>query len=360
MLKELENRIRAAVLRAVVAAAGGGPAPPLPRWGERPHRVLVIRDDGIGDFIVSIEVLRAIADVPGVTLDVVCSPANAQVARTLPFINEVIVHRRGSLLRSIPVWHRLRRARYAAVVDARVSVRNVNVQTTALLLATGARWRIGLAGRGNDRVYTVKIPERDHPHWVDQVVALAAPLGIAPDARDWRPRIPVPDESRAAAERAWSDVGGHPRVLVNLSVGHPERWWPPERYGPVLRRIRDRLPKAAIMVVGMPEEMPIAEGVARAVGGCAVRLSLPEVLAVVQAADLLVSPDTAVTHAASGFETPTIALQRRGTHRWSPYRTPGRTVFSDDPRAIRDLPADRVVQAVDAVIDELGSARGWT
>lgn len=359
MLKDLENRVRRWLLRVLVRLLGGGSPPPLPDWRARPYRVLFIRDDGIGDFIVSIEVMRAIAEIPTITLDVLCSPQNAPLARTLPFIDEVIVHRRAFLLRSWPVWRRLRRARYAAVVDGRVAVRNVNMHTSSVLLATAAPWRIGLAGRGNDQVYTVRIPEDSLPHWTDQVVALAGPFGIGPDSRDWRPHIPLSAAAREAAERAWHDVGGRPRVLVNLSVGHPERWWPPERYRPVLARLRERLPAAAIMLVAMPADLHLADDLAREAGGRAVRLSLLEVIAAVASADLLISPDTSVTHAASAFATPTLTLQRKNTGQWSPYRTPGRAAFSDDPRAIRDMPPERVVQALDDLLADIGAARGW-
>ena len=53
-LQSIENAARHALLRALVALFGGGAQPPLPNWHERPYRVLVIRDDGIGDLIVSI------------------------------------------------------------------------------------------------------------------------------------------------------------------------------------------------------------------------------------------------------------------------------------------------------------------
>ena len=353
MLKEIENRARRQLLRVLVALFAK-PAPPLPNWDERPYRVLVIRDDGIGDFIVSIEVLRAIAERPNFTVDLVASPQNAPVARTLDFIRHVIVHKRGFLLGSWKVWRELRRNRYDAVVDARVAVRNVNMHTTCLLLASGAPWRIGLAGRGNDRVYSVKVPEPASPHWTYQMVALASPFGVGPDDRDWRPRLTLPDSARAAAEAAWASVGaGRPRVLVNLSVGHPERWWPPERYKPVLARLRELRPDAAIMVVGMPAEMELAAGVAQSAGGQAKSLSLHEVIAAVGTADLLISPDTSVTHAASAFETPTLTLQRKDTGKWSPFKTPGRVAFSDDPKKIRDMPPERVIAALEALLTEL-------
>ncbi|HEY8174112.1 MAG TPA: glycosyltransferase family 9 protein [Gemmatimonadaceae bacterium] len=360
-LQSIENAARGVLLRLLVGLFGRGPSLPLPDWRARPYRVLVIRDDGIGDLIVSIEVLRAIAESsPTITLDLVASPQNAPVARTLPFVHEIIVHKRQFLLRALPAWRLLRRNRYDAVVDARVAVRNVNVQTTCLLLCTGAKWRIGLAGRGNDRVYTHKIEAVNLPHWTDHVVALAAPFGVAPDSRDWRPRLALPDAARAEAESAWTAVGGgRPRILVNLSVGHPERWWPTERYAPVLARARERLPNATIMIVGMPSEMRSAESLAGPVGGKAMQLSLMQVIGAVGTADLLISPDTSVTHAASAFATPTLTLQRKGTGQWSPYKTPGRVVFSDDPRKISEMPPDRVVAGLDALIDEMGRSRGW-
>jgi ADP-heptose:LPS heptosyltransferase len=355
-LKSIENAARRVLLRALVGLFGGRRDMPLPDWRARPYRILFIRDDGIGDFIVSIEIMRAIAEsAPTITLDILASPQNAPIARTLPFVNDVIVHKREFLLKGIPTWRRLRRNRYDAVVDGRVAVRNVNMQTTSLLLATGAPWRIGLAGRGNDRVYTVRIPEENLPHWTDQVVALAAPFGVQPDSRDWRPRIPLPPDLRAEVEAVWKTAGaGRPRVLVNLSVGHPERWWPPQRYAPVLQHVRDRLPHAAIMIVGMPKELSTADALARPVGATVVSLSLHQVIAAVASADLLISPDTSVTHAASAFETTTLCLQRKDTGQWSPYKTPGRVVFSDDPKRVAPLPSDRVVAALDSLIDEMG------
>lgn len=359
-LKVIENAARRALLRVLVALFGGGNPGPLPDLRARSYRVLIIRDDGIGDLIVSIEVLRAIAESsPTITMDLVSSPQNAPLAKTLPFVNDVIVHKREALYKALPTWRRLRAARYDIVVDARVAVRNVNMQTTCLLLATGAPWKVGIVGRGNDFVYTVKIPEENHPHWTDQVLAVAEPFGVKPGDRDWRPRLQLSAAARGEANATWDSIGGKPRVLVNLSVGHPERWWPPANYEPVLAKVRERLPNAAIMLVGMPPELHAAAKIAEKVGGRAVALSLQQVIAVVGTADLLISPDTSVTHAASAFPTPTLTLQRQGTAQWSPYKTPGATVFSDDPRRIRDMPPERVVAAVDALISEMGPQRGW-
>jgi ADP-heptose:LPS heptosyltransferase len=138
-LPPIDSVFNAWLSRLFLAVLGGPKRVPVPDWRARPYRVLFIRDDGIGDLMVTMEVMRAITEVsPTITLDVLASPANAAFARSLPFVNEVIVHRRGFLLSALPTWRLLRRNRYDVVIDGRVAIRNVNKQTTMLMLASGA------------------------------------------------------------------------------------------------------------------------------------------------------------------------------------------------------------------------------
>ena len=84
-LQSIENAARRVLLRVLVALFGKGPRPQLPNWRERPYRVLVIRDDGIGDLIVSIEVLRAIAEAsPTITLKLRSRTGSSHP--TMPFL----------------------------------------------------------------------------------------------------------------------------------------------------------------------------------------------------------------------------------------------------------------------------------
>jgi ADP-heptose:LPS heptosyltransferase len=242
-----------------------------------------------------------------------------------------------------------------------VAIGNVNTHTTALMLSTGAPWRIGISGRRNDGVYTVPVDASKPQHWVDYLAALARPFGVEADARDWRARLTISDADRAAAERTWSTIGsGRPRVLVNISVGNSERFWQHHRYAPVLRRLRERLPNATILISAMPSEQNVAERLAAPVRGAAIQFSFGEVTAAVATADLVITPDTAITHVASGFQTPTMALMRRDTAPWAPYRTPGSIVYGDIKRRLEPgLPPERVVAALDDLISEMGPSRGW-
>jgi len=195
---------------------------------------------------------------------------------------------------------------------------------------------------------------------VDAIVALAGPFGVAPESRDWRARLPLSAEDRAYAEQAWTNLGGsRPRILVNLYAAASDRRWPVERFAPVLARIRERMPRAAIVIPTMPRGDAASDRLAAPVGAVTMPLDFKQLTAVTATADLVVSPDTAITVIASAYQVPVLALMRRDTQQWVPYRVPGLTVYSDDPRSLLGLPPERVVAAVDHVVDSLGVERGW-
>lgn len=362
-LKSIEVFFRSIGPRLLILAFGGTRREPVPDWRARRYRILFVRDDGIGDLIISMETLRAIRESsPTVTLDLLASPQNASFARSLPFIDAVLVHERSSRRSAFRAWRALRRARYDAVIDGRAAVGLVNARTVALLLSTGARWRIGVGGRRNDTVYTVPVGrDPNASSYVETIAALAQPFGVALADRDWRPRLAISDAERRAAAETWNATGaGRPRVLVNISVGNEERVWRHDRYAPVLARLRERLPGAAILISAMPAEQRTASALAAPVNAAALNLSFAEVTAAVATADLIITPDTAIGHIASAFRIPTLVLMRKDTAAWAPYRTPGRIVFGDIKKRLEPgLPTERVVAALDSLVDELGGPRGW-
>jgi ADP-heptose:LPS heptosyltransferase len=353
-LPSIEAAIRSLFSWTLVRLFGGASRVAIPDWRARPYRILFIRDDGIGDLMVSMELLRAIAESsPTFTLDLLCSPSNAAFGRTLPFVNEVIVHKRHFLLKAWPTWRRLRRNKYDVVIDGRVAIGNVNKQTLCLMLSTGAPWRIGIAGRRNDRVYSVPIHLHRIEHWIDAYIALGQPFGITAEARDWRAKLPLSAGERREAEETWNRHGSRPRILVNLYSAGAERQWPLRQFADFLMQIRERLPTAAVIVPTMPGGDADAQRIAAPARAVALPLSLPQVTGVTATADVVVSPDTAITVIASAFQVPTLALMRRNTEQWVPYRNRVEVAFSDHPRSLNQLPIERVLSKFEILLAEL-------
>ena len=353
--RALEAAVHAAWLRGAVAlvARDGGP---LTGWDARPGRLLFIRYDRVGDMVLCTGVLRALARAyPGIVIDVLTTPSNAPALLHLPFVDEVITHERRRWRDYPALFAHLARRRYDVAIDGLVLRPSVNSYTTILMLASRAGWRIGSGGRPHDGVYNVPVaPPQDiyRLHHVDHLARLAAPLGLGADDADWRPTLVVTPPERDAARARWDTTAGWvsgPRILVNISAGQSCRRWPDGHFAIALRELRARAPDARIMVVALEQDRVSATLLAGAVGGLAVVPSLRELMALVAEADLVVTPDTGVTHIAAAFTRPTLALMRRRAEyeMWVPYRTPGVNVFGPTEASLADLPASDVVAVLD-------------
>src|SRR5439155_9609741 len=179
-----------------------------------------------------------------VTLDVLASPANAPVITGVDYVGETIVFDRRRLASYLPTALRLRRAKYDAVIDCMVTAPSLT--TLLLILASGARHRVGIAGRGNDAAFTITVPPetRADAHMVDHLAALVAAFSLDPSAADVGPALHLTDAERTRAEAEWRARGGEdadgPRVLINISAGTAARRWAESNYVAVMRRLRER------------------------------------------------------------------------------------------------------------------------
>ena len=274
-LRSLEASGHSVWLRGLVRgfAPRGGP---LPDWDAQPRRILFIRYDRVGDMVLSTGILRAIAAAhPRFSIDVLTTPANADVLAHVPFVDELILHERRRKRDYPRLIGRLRARRYDAVIDGLVIRPSVNSYTTLLMLASRA-----------------------------------------------------PSAAQAC------------------------RRWPDESFAAMLLELRARARDARVIIVALEQDMASAARLAASVRGGAIIPTLRELFALVATSDLVVTPDTGVTHIAAAFERPTLALMRRREEYepWVPYRTPGVNVFGPTEALLSDLPVARVVRALDSAL----------
>ena len=361
-IKSVERALRRYAIRVISRLMHGRASSEarLPRWHEGPHRVLFLRYDRIGDMIVSTGLIRAIASSHAtIELDVLASRENAPVVSEEPHVRRVLVFERWKPWTYPALVRRLRRARYDAVVDWKLA--GPSLTTLVLMLASGARHRIGVSDRGIDSALTVVTPRfPESMHIIDQLAALAAPFGVDVGDTDWSPRIALSPTELASAERTWAEAGiraRERRVLVNVSAGKTFRRWPDERFVKVLQHARSREPRACLLVIGSPGERIRVDRIASESGATALHpATIRQAFGLVATADLILSPDTSIGHAAAAFKRPAIVMYGHGYEaRWGLYRSPGRCVSSPG-RELGALSAQAVIDVLDEVLQQLGSA----
>ncbi|HXT15228.1 MAG TPA: glycosyltransferase family 9 protein [Gemmatimonadaceae bacterium] len=361
-LKSLELWWRRLWIRVLVRLMRrpAGDASRIPDWSGAPHRVLFLRHDRAGDMILSTGVMRAIArSHPTITLDVLASPANAAILEAADFVGDVIVFDKKRLASYLPTALRLRRNHYDAVIDCMVTAPSLT--TLLLIAASGARYRVGIVGRGNDAAFNVTVPPdtSSGAHMVDLLAALAPAFGVDARAVEKQPVITLTTVERDRGERAWGGERGR-RVLINISAGTSARSWAARNYLAVMEHLRARNPGTVFRVISSPAEIEKGRDVARGGRGIFVETpSIRDAFALVATADFVFTPDTSIAHAASAFGVPCVAMYVRGTvERWGLYGTRGASI--EHPQStLEDLTVERMLRAVDELLDERVEQTGF-
>lgn len=337
-LKSLERFVRRGFLAATDRPFAGDlvSTPRLALELGRAPRVLFLRQDRIGDVLVSVPVVRAVRQqFPEARLDMLFSRTNYGARESLRAYLDRAWRYDKTPLSAIRVIRALRREHFDAVVDLMD-----NPSTSAQLAATwsGARYRIGIRHhRAGHYTHAVPLLDRQRDHIVERMAQLLLPFGIDPRT------VPLDLEyalSEADRERARERIGPRSRPLVfgvNISGASRARYWGVNNFVALLRWIRSVDPRFEFRVGGSPAYAADVGAIATAVGTGAQAVpplaSFHEYAAVVREFDMLLTPDTSVLHLGAAWKIPTVVMfhQPAGAPLpWYPYRTPSRSVLHPD------------------------------
>jgi ADP-heptose:LPS heptosyltransferase len=340
----------------------------LPLTTESNVRVLFIRYERIGDMIMATSLIRNIAmALPSGKIDVLATPTTAPVLEENPYVGKVLTLDRRSMKSYRAMMKQLRRERYTVMVDGRINNPPVFTSTPLLMYAGRARFRVGAGGDAKPRIYNVSVPAWNRTeHYIEGSKQLAVPFGVNPADVDWQPEIFLSGAEISQAEEKWKEARSllsHQGVeasatkclLVNLSASEPKRRWPDGKFIATLRSVRAGAPHMPIIVIGLPGEWSSVQKVANDIRALPVQTPrLRDAFALVGTADLVFTPDTSISHAASAFRKPSLVLLKREHKPYAPYNTPGEIVAWNEDE-IQKLPHERVTKALNKLLTEYGT-----
>ena len=266
----------------------------------------------LGDVVLTTPLLAALAARHG-PVDVVTTPAAAPLLETHPAVRRVVPYdKRGrdrgwAGLRALA--RRLRAERYE-----RAYLPHRSLRTAALALLARVPARIGFHD-GWPFFYTEVRRRPSGGHEIDRLLTLAQQPAAA-----YAPTLhPTPEDERAAGAllAAAGIAEGAPFVAIAPGSIWGSKRWP--HYGELARRLATR---AAVVVVGGPEDAPLGDEIVRAVRAVAAvaavgavgavntcgTLTLRQSAALIARAGVLVTNDSAPLHVATAMGTPIVAV----------------------------------------------------
>jgi lipopolysaccharide heptosyltransferase II len=291
------------------------------------RRILVIRLDLIGDLVLSMTIVRTLKrSYPEAAIDLLALPASAQVVMHDPDLDEIITYdpnvwRRPKALVHAKNWRNaynllcLLRARH---YDIAVSVFGNWAGIIAAL--SGAKRCVGFGRESYPGLITDNVRGRhwrsgDHKHEVDYCLELAKAAGSTIDPADRIPRLYVSPLAEQQLEQLLTHEGvdrKKPLIACHLSSnnGQSKRWPIPYWTTLIDTLILDL--DAQVILTGAPGDLPLIESVTRRMKQHAINLagktSLPQLVALLKRANLVISGDSGPMHIAAAVGTPLIAI----------------------------------------------------
>jgi heptosyltransferase I len=274
-----------------------------------PGSLCILRLSAIGDTCHVVPIVRTLQRVwPTTRLTWIIGRLEARLMTLLPGVEFITIDKRAGFAGVRSLRRTLHGRRFDVLLHLQLSLR-----ASLISLAVRSRLRLGFdrpRARELQWLFTnARIAPRGNEHVLDSFQGFLAALGLARGALEWN--LPLPPAARAFAAEHIPDE--RPTLIVNACSSHPARNWRAERYAAIIDHAAERHGMRILLCGGRSAlERDTGEAIERQVKAPLVNLigrdSLPQLLALLERASALLSPDSGPVHMATMVATPVIGL----------------------------------------------------
>jgi heptosyltransferase I len=274
----------------------------------QPDRLLIVRLSSLGDLVHTLPVVPALsAGFPDAQLDWVVDARWSPFMRLVRGINEVIPLQ-ASASGYLRCMGSVRRNRYSCVIDLQGIYRSAILAWTSGAPRRIGRDRNSARERGAARFYTDRIVPSGQ-HVAEMSVSLAVHAGARRPVEMQFP-IQVPNEEILQLRERLSGEGAERYIVVSPGGGWKSKCWPAERFGALCAEMSRRYGMRSIINVARGEEELGQSVVANSSPAKPMIFcpALPQLVALLSQALLVVGGDTGPLHLAAALGTRVVAL----------------------------------------------------
>jgi heptosyltransferase-1 len=339
-------------------------------------RILLIKPSSLGDIVLALPVLSSLrANFPDARISWFVRPEYAPLLDCTSGIDEIMLFDRkllgkwwynprafGALIKLIG---RLRRAKFDLVIDLQGLLR-----TALFAWLSGCKNRFGMnAAREFATVfYTHKIPrDNDSIHLIDYYLKTVTVAGASHTTVDFNLTPPAQAKDGIAGLLARYNIG-HDRYAVFVpGSSHVSKCWPVENFAALADKIAAQF-DLSITAVGTTREKPLVQKLKSCtkapIANFAGLTDIPQLVALLQGAKLVISNDTGPGHIAAALGVPLVIIfGTTNPARIHPYQRPnsvaavdadkrGCEIESSNPRhTISAVTVDHVFEKVTYELD---------
>jgi heptosyltransferase I len=276
---------------------------------EPPRSLCILRLSAIGDTCHVVPIVRTLQQAwPATQLTWIIGRTEARLMSLIEGVEFITVDKRGSLGALRALRTQLRGRRFDALLHMQLALR-----ASLVAQCVPAAVKLGFdRARARELQWlfsNAKIAARAREHVLDSFFGFLAALGISERLLRWD--LPLPAAAREHAAQVIPDA--HPTLIISPCSRHRLRNWRPERYAALAEHAAHHHGMRVILTGG-PDELERRTGaqIERACGSELINRigkdTLPELLALLARATVLVSPDSGPAHMATMVGTPVVGL----------------------------------------------------
>ncbi len=274
-----------------------------------PRSICLLRLSALGDVTHVVPLVHTLLRAwPDIELTWIIGKGEHRLLEGLDGVRFVEYHKGSGLPGMLALRSRLRGKRFDALLQMQVAAR-ANLLST--MISTPRRIGYDRA-RSKDLhglVVNERIPDRSGQHVLDAIGSFCEPLGLKQTDAVWD--LPVPIAAREWAHAQWPD-DGVPTLMISPCSSHVARNWRADRYAAVADHAASRGWRIVLCGGRSPLERDTADTILSAMRATALDLvgkdTLKQLPALLERADLLMTPDSGPMHIANAMGTKVLGL----------------------------------------------------
>ncbi|ADV27863.1 glycosyl transferase family 9 [Pseudoxanthomonas suwonensis 11-1] len=271
--------------------------------------ICLLRLSALGDVTHVVPLVRTLQRAwPGAHLHWIIDPGGKRLLDGLEGVTFHVYNKKTGLAGMRALRRELPPERFGILLQLQVAAR-----ANLLSAFVPARRRVGYDRSRSKDLHGLfineRIPDRPGIHVLDAIGSFCEPLGLVQDRVEWN--LPVPDDAYEWAAAQWPD-DGTPVLMISPCSSHQRRNWYPDRYAALADHAASRGWRVVLCGGRSELERSTTDAILAAMRSPALDLvgkdTLKQLPALLERADLLVTPDSGPMHIANAMGTKVLGL----------------------------------------------------
>jgi heptosyltransferase I len=274
-----------------------------------PRSICLLRLSALGDITHVVPLVHTLLRAwPNVQLTWIIGKGEHRLLEGLDGVRFVEYHKNSGLPGLLALRSQLRGERFDALLQMQVAAR-ANLLSTMISTPRRVGYNRARSKDLHGLFVNERIPDRSGQHVLDAIGSFCEPLGLKQTTVAWQ--LPVPDLAREWARAQWPD-DVVPTLMISPCSSHVVRNWRADRYAAVADHAASRGWRIVLCGGRSQIERDMTDAILAAMRATALDLvgkdTLKQLPALLERANLLMTPDSGPMHIANAMGTKVLGL----------------------------------------------------